>query len=129
MANPNIDYATTNFEYFVLTKIHRIPTYESLHRIKNEIKANTSSVPCDLDGGNHWHLGLVLLHVEYTNVTPTPYARPVHPDIVNIEICITIYETTRLRNENKEENRLNREVNNVKKSLIKQLSKILQDLY
>ena len=60
MANSNIDYTTTNFEYTVLTKIHGMPTYESIWKIKNKMKANSASVPCDLGGGTHGYLGVML---------------------------------------------------------------------
>ena len=53
MANPNIDYTSTNFEFPTLTKIQGIPTYEPLRKIKNETKSNAASVPCDLGGGAH----------------------------------------------------------------------------
>ena len=79
MTNPNIDYTSTNFEYAALTKIHGMPAYEPLRQIKNEMKANAASVPCDLGGGAHGHLGLMLSPPEYTNVSVTPYVRPVHP--------------------------------------------------
>ena len=119
MVNPNIDYVTTNFEYPVLTKIHGIPTYEALRKIKNEIKYNTASVPCDLGGGNHGHLGVVLTQVEYSSITITPYVRSVHSGIVNIAVGTPNYEATRLCYNIKEAIRLNREDNNVKKVLLK----------
>ena len=65
MADPNIDYTSTNFEYPKLTKIQGIPTYEPLRRIKNELKANAVSVPSDLGRGAHGHLGLMLTVQEY----------------------------------------------------------------
>ena len=81
MANTtaNIDYIHTSFQYPVLTKVHDTPTYEVLKRIKDEIKANATNVQCDLGGGKHGHLGLVLDATEYATVSTTPYTRPVHP--------------------------------------------------
>ena len=63
IANPNIDYVTTTFEYLISMKIHDMPTYLSLHTKKNEIKTNAARVPCDLGEGSHGHLGLVLTPV------------------------------------------------------------------
>ena len=40
-----------NFEYPVLTKIHGMPTYEALQKIKNKLKANAASVPFELREG------------------------------------------------------------------------------
>ena len=51
----------------MLTKIQGIPTHEPLRRIKNEIKANAASVPSDLGGGVHGHLGLILTVQEEKN--------------------------------------------------------------
>ena len=75
----NIDYAKTNFDYQVLTKIVGTPTYEDIKKIKDELKANAASVPSDLGGGAHGHLGLVLDATEYVAVTTTPYFRLTHP--------------------------------------------------
>ena len=78
MANPNIEYTSTNFEYPTLTKIQIIPTYERLRKIKKELKANAASVPCDLDGGAHGHLGLILTMLEHANVSRIDYIIPLH---------------------------------------------------
>jgi len=129
MTNPNIDYTSTNFEYSSLTKIQGIPTYEPLRKIKNEMKANAASVPCDLGGGNNGHLGLILSIPEYANVSLTPYCRPLHPGILNIPVGTPNYEATRLTSEHKELIRLNREANNIEASLLKQLGHALPDLY
>ena len=67
-ANANIDYIHTSFQYPVLTKVHDTPTYEVLKRIKDEIKANATNVQCDLGGGKHGHLGLVLTPAEYATI-------------------------------------------------------------
>ena len=58
--NTNIYYTSKNFEYPTLTKIQGILTYELLQKIKNEMKANAASVPCDLNGDKNFHLGLML---------------------------------------------------------------------
>ena len=86
MTNPNIDYATTNFEYPVLTRSHGIPTYESIRKIKNEMKANAASVPCDIGGGAHGHLRIILTRQEYTNASVINYVCPLHPGILNIPV-------------------------------------------
>jgi hypothetical protein len=64
MTKPNIDYISTNFEFPTLSKIQGIPTYEQLRNIKNEMKSNAASVPCDLGGGAHGHLCLMLTGAE-----------------------------------------------------------------
>jgi hypothetical protein len=56
----------TYFQHKVLTKIHGKPSYESLRNILTELKANASSVPSTLGGGQHGHLGLLLSDARYT---------------------------------------------------------------
>ena len=75
-----VDYATTRFQYPVLTKIHGAPTYQTLTKLKKEIQANAKSVNCNLGGGAHGHLGLVLKPEEYATVSATPYEEPQFPD-------------------------------------------------
>ena len=127
--NPNIDYRSTNFEYPTLTKIQDIPTYEPLRKIKNEMKANAASVPCDLGGGENSHLSLIITGPEYENVSPTAYMRPLRLEILIIPLGTTNFEATRLTHEHKELISLNREKNNVEASLLKQLGHDLPDLY
>ena len=51
----NVDYISTVFEYPVLTKIHDVPTYELLKKIKDELKTNATKVQCELGGGKNGH--------------------------------------------------------------------------
>ena len=59
--NPNIDYMSTNFEYTTLIELQGILTYEPLRKIKNEMKANSASIPCDLGGGKNGHSSSMLI--------------------------------------------------------------------
>ena len=67
--NANIDHTRTKFEFPLLTKIARKPNIKALQKIKKELAASGTNVTCDLGGGAHGHLGLVLDPVEYTEVT------------------------------------------------------------
>ena len=111
----------------MLTKIHDVPSYEPLRKIKNEMKTNASTVQCDLGGGSNGHLGLVLSAVEYATVSATPYVQPIHPSTV-IPVGTTNWETQILREEHKKIH-LFREANAVEKALLKQLTRALPDLY
>ena len=75
----DVDYINTAFEYPELTKIHDVPTYKLLKKIKDELKTNASKVQCDLGGGKHGHLGLILSDADYENVSTTANVRPKHP--------------------------------------------------
>ena len=74
MTTGNIDYATLYFKYKIPTRINSEPTYQSLKRLKTELRANASSVDTDLGGGDHGYLGLVLSDAEYARISPQPVA-------------------------------------------------------
>ena len=46
----NVDYANTYFKYKNPTPINDEPTHKALKRLKNELRANASSVDTDLGG-------------------------------------------------------------------------------
>ena len=71
MTTGRVDYASTYFPYPTPTPIQGEPTYKALKRLKNELRANASSVDRDLGGGDHGYLGLVLSDEEYARVAPT----------------------------------------------------------
>ena len=64
------NYASTDFPYMTSIPTQGEPSYKALKRLKNELQTNTSSVDSDLGGGDHKYLGLVLIHVVYSRVTP-----------------------------------------------------------
>ena len=67
----SVNYKDSYFEHPFLTAIRTEPTYETLHHLKNEVKANASSVPTTLGGGNHGYLGMILTPAEYCYIAPT----------------------------------------------------------
>ena len=80
MTTSRIDYATTYFPYSSPTPIQGEPTYKAIKRLKNELRANASSVDSDLGGGDHGYLGLILTNEECIRVCPgTPFVAPAYP--------------------------------------------------
>jgi hypothetical protein len=70
----------TYFQHKLLTQIHGKPTYESLQNGLTELKANASSVPSTLGGGQHGHLGLLLSDARYTALAhAAPFISPGNP--------------------------------------------------
>jgi hypothetical protein len=67
------------FQHKVLTKIHGQPAYASLQQTMTELKANSSSVPSTLGGGQHGHLGLLLSNARYTALAHEAFVTPVNP--------------------------------------------------
>ena len=111
----HVNYVGTYFEYKTLTKIHGEPTFESIKKIKDELKANAMAVNSELGGGRHGHSGLVLAAEEYRRISNTPYRRPQDPGELNIPENTTQHEATRLRNEHKEAIKLLRETIDLEK--------------
>ena len=67
------------FWFKELTKIHGEPTYDDLQNLHKQLKTNATSVPSNLGGGAHGHLGLILSAAEYAIVVPnSPFVRPAH---------------------------------------------------
>ena len=129
MTNSSIDYINTQFEYPTLTRIHGQPNYPSLKIIKDEMKANASSVMSDLGGGANGHLGIMLTQLEYSSVSPTDYIKPLHPGALVIAAGTSQHESTRLREDHKEDIRQYRETTAIEQSLVKQLGQALPELY
>jgi len=70
----------TWFQHQVLTRIHGTPVFETLQVLTTELKANASSVPTTLGGGNYGHLGLVVSDQKYASLAnSSPWVTPVNP--------------------------------------------------
>ena len=82
--NTNVNYIELYFEYKEVTKIHGEPTYETVHHLHNQIKANAASVRSNLGGGAFGHLGLVVSAAQYALVSNALFVRPPHPGILVI---------------------------------------------
>ena len=125
----NVDYANTCFEYPTLIKIHGAPTFQTLSTLKNQLKANAQSVvSCNLGGGAHGHLGLVLTPTEYLTVSNTAYETPILP-VLTIPRNTDAADAVRRRDAHLEKVRLFREVNDVKKALIRQIVASIDGTY
>ena len=129
MTTTNIDYINLLFEYPVITPIQGQPTYSAMKVIKDEMKANLKSVPTDLGGGANEHLGLMLTSEEDANVTLILYVRSVHTGALIVPPGTTLHESTRLREDFKEQLRQYRECTQVEKAIIKQLRIALPKMY
>ena len=70
----------TFFQHKVLTLINGQPSYESLVILSTELKANATSVPSTLGGGQHGHLGTMLSPTRYATIVGTiPWVNPAVP--------------------------------------------------
>ena len=121
-----IDYRSIYFAFPNLTPINGEPDADTLVKLKNQLKANASSVPSNLGGGSLGHLGLVLSPTTYAMVSNTPFVQPAHPGPLEIPALTTAAMTSVLRNEYVEKTRLFREVTGVEKALKQQILKTIE---
>ena len=83
MLTSSVNYKDFFLEHPFLTTIRGEPTHETLHHLKNKLKANASSVTNTLGGGNHGYLGMVLTPVDYCRIAPkNPFTRLPNPGIL-----------------------------------------------
>ena len=113
-----IDYRSIYFAFPNLTLINGEPDADILIKLKNQLKANASSVPSNLGGG---HLGLVLSPQTYAMVSNLPFVQPAHPGPLAIPAGTTGAMATVLCEQHIENVRLFREVVGVEKALKQQI--------
>lgn len=94
-----VNYTTTFFVHHPLSEIHGEPDYESLKKLKKQLKANAKAVPSTLGGGNNGLLGLVLTPAEYSIVCPTPFIKPTRPAPLSIQPLTASHDIIRLQQE------------------------------
>ena len=75
---PSVEDITNMFPT-PITKITGEPNYESLKHLKDQLKANASSIPTTLGGGNHGYLGLILSPAAYTTIAATQFVELIYP--------------------------------------------------
>ena len=129
MSKATVNYIDTYFEFKELTKIHGEPTYDSIKRLHNEVKANAASVPSTLGGGVFGHLGLVLTPNQYAMVSNAPFNRPNHPGQCIIPQNSTQAQIQAIRDTHTEQLRVFNEVLGVEAALRQQINDAVEDSY
>ena len=97
MTISTVNYREKIFDHPDLTKITGVPTYETLHLLHNEIKANTMAVQSNLGSGQHGYLGLVFILTYYVLLTNTPFVLQVYPGKLRIPIAVTCHAQEELK--------------------------------
>ena len=89
MTISTVTYCETIFEHTDLTKITGVLTYDNLHLLHKEIKANAMAVQSNLGGGQHVYIGLVVRPTDYALLTNTPFVSQVYTGNLRIPIAAT----------------------------------------
>ena len=105
-----VNYTDTHFDRAHLTPICGEPTYDTVHKLWNKVKANARSVYSNLGGGTHGHLGLVLTTAQYASISTTAFTRPDHPGPLAIPSAATVIQRSTLRDAHIEDLRVFREL-------------------
>ena len=125
----NINYKGTLFVQSNLTPIRGEPTFETLHNIRNEIKANAKSVYSNIGGGAHGQLGLVLTEVQCALIFPTHFVYPTHLGPFIIPDGTTAHANSNIQIVHTEEVRLFHEATGVEQALVQQIVGTVEEEY
>ena len=108
----------TLFKQANLTPIHVKPTFKTLHKIWNKIKANAKSIYSNIRGGSYGHLSLVLANVQYALISNTPFVYPNNRGPLIIPDDMTSHMNSNMHIVHTKEVRLFRELTVVEQSLV-----------
>ena len=103
-----VNYRDTHFKRAHLNPIRGEPTYDTVHKLWNEVKANARSVYSNLGGGTYGHLGLVLTTAKYASISA--FTRPDHPSPLATPSAATVVQRSTLRDAHIGDLRVFREV-------------------
>ena len=117
----SIDYASSYFQYPVLDKIHGKPTYETLKKLKKQLKSNAQSVESSLGGGRYGHLGLVINPTEYAKISTEAFVKPARPTPFQVPPFTANHDMVRLQSEYDDTVATYRTCEAVERTLIQQL--------
>ena len=118
------------FPHSTPTPIRGEPDYKYLKKLKNELRANASSVDSDLGGGDHGYLGLVLSEQEYRRIYPdTPFEAPEFLGPLVIRRGTNTADAINLREEHRTNVALYRECREVEKALLRHITQAVEPKY
>ena len=126
----SVNYKDSYFEHPFLTTIHGEPTYETLHHLKNELKANVSSVPTTLGDVNHGYLGMILAPKDYLCIAPTgPFTRPPNLGVLIPNPAGTAAQIASAENTHRLTKKIHLEILLLKRTFIQQIIEAIDTKY
>ena len=116
------------FQHKVLTRVYRVPDFDSIKTLEDEVKANSSGVQSELGEGQFGHLGLVVSPTQYFNPSQVPYDHPAQP-VLEILQGIAQHEVARLCHDYVQAHARFREVCDLEKQLLNLLTQAIDGIY
>ena len=130
MNTSNINLNELYFEYKVLLKIIGEPTFDKLHELFRQVKANTAAVPCTLGGGANGYLGMIVSPTQYQTVAPgTPFVAPSAPGALVIDPAATQYQIMIAKTQHDTALREHQAYVLLQRSVIAQVQAAIEDKY
>ena len=129
MTVSTVNYKETHFPYPDLTRIVGTPTYDTLHTLIPQLKANALSVHFTLRGGQHGHLGLLLNQQTYSLISVIPYVRPPYPPPPVFPPFLTDQQVANIKSQYKEQLHIFHKVIGVERALIQQITNSIDEPY
>ena len=124
-----INYKDTILKWANLTPIRGKPTFKTLHKLRNKIKANTKSVNSNIVAGAHGHIGLVLTDAQYALISPSPFFYPTHSGMLIIPDGTTAHTKSNMRISQTDEVHIFREVTGVEQALVQHIFSNVKEAY
>ena len=126
---PSVENITNAFPT-PITTITGEPNYESLRTLKDQLKANATSIPTTLGGGNHGYLGLILSPAAYATITATQFIEHIFPgQHPNIPAGTSAANTSTIIRRHTKDLRQWREFKNINTALKNHFLSALDDIY
>ena len=127
MTTGTIDYAKIYFKFPTPTPIRGEPTHTDIRQLKKEIRANAASVDCDLGGGDHGYLGLVLTSQEYQKIAQTAFTAPSYPSALAIPSGTDPVVALNLRTKHSEAKDAHRKCKEVERALLRHVQNAIDE--
>lgn len=125
-----IDSLMESFPYPTIPPIQGRPTHQSLYELKKLLYENAASVPSELGGGGHGHLGIPMSAAAYNAVTGAPFNPPNNPGpLPQIPQGATQHVILATERAHKEELRIFQLARNVDAALKQQIQNAVPRMY
>ena len=126
-ATSNTNFCELYFEHKALTQIIGEPTLSTLRLMILQLKANASSVPSTLGGGQHGYIGVILSPVTYSTLNPMqPFVPPVHLGILHVDLPATQFEIALTKTLHDEDVRTFQSYLLIQRALVQQVLEVIE---